>query len=210
MQSINLTLVQLYPATWNANRMDGAAIGRLRESLARYGMVQNLVVRKLANANYEVLSGNQRLTVLRDLGYAEVPCVLVELDDARARLLAQALNRIQGEDDLGLRAELIRQVLEALPQEDVLSLLPETAESLKTLVSLGQGDMASYLQTWQKAQEARLKHLQFQLTPSQLEVVEEALSRLLPQAKRSQGESPNARGTALYLLCKNYLEGARV
>ena len=101
-------------------------------------------------------------------------------------------------------------MLEALPQEDVLSLLPETAESLKTLVSLGQGDMASYLQTWQKAQEARLKHLQFQLTPSQLEVVEEALSLLLPQAKRSQGESPNARGTALYLLCKNYLEGARV
>ena len=109
----NRRLEQLYPATWNANRMDGAAISRLRESLARYGMVQNLVVRKLANANYEVLSGNQRLTVLRDLGYAEAPCVVVELDDARARLLAQALNRIQGEDDLGLRAELIRQVLEA-------------------------------------------------------------------------------------------------
>ncbi len=210
MDLIDLRLERLQDAPWNPNRMDDVMLKRLIESLTRFGMVQNLVVRPLGKGSYEVLSGNQRLTVLRILGFAEVPCVVVELDAARARLLAQALNRIQGEDDLGLRAELIRQVLEALPQEDVLSLLPETAESLKTLVSLGQEDMASHLQTWQKAQEARLKHLQFQLTPSQLEVVEEALSRLLPQAKRSQGENPNARGTALYLLCKNHLEGARV
>ena len=128
--------------------------------------------------------------------------MVVEADDVNARLLSQALNRIQGEDDLGLKADLLREVLETLLQEEVFRLLPETAESLKTLVSLGQGDMASYLQTWQMAQEARLKHLQFQLTPSQLAVVEEALSRLLPQAKRSQGKSPNARGTALFLLFK--------
>lgn len=90
----------------------------------------------------------------------------MDLNDARARLLAQAFNRIQGEDDLGLRAELIRQVLEALPQEDVLSLLPETAESLAALSSLGQEGMADHLQNWQRAQLARLKHLQFQLTPA--------------------------------------------
>ena len=136
--------------------------------------------------------------------------MVVEPDDVHARLLAQALNRVQGEDDLGLKAELIREVLESLPKEEVLSLLPETTESLAALSSLGQEDMADYLQNWQRAQQARLKHLQFQLTAAQLEVVQEALSQLLPQAKRSQGESPNARGTALYLLCKNYLECARV
>ena len=78
------------------------------------------------------------------------------------------------------------------------------------MVSLGQEDMTDYLQNWQKAQAARLKYLQFQLTAAQLEIVQEALSQLLPQAKGSLGESPNARGTALYLLCKNHLEGARV
>ncbi len=210
MDLINLHLEQLQEAPWNPNRIDDAMVERLRESLTRYGMVQNLVVRPLSDGRYEVLSGNQRLQVLRELCYAEASCVVVDLDDAHARLLAQALNRIQGEDDLGLRAELIRKVLEALPGEDVLSLLPETAESLEALSSLGQEGMADYLQNWQRAQQARLKHLQFQLTAGQLEVVQEALSQLLPQAKRSQGESPNARGTALYLLCKNYLGGARV
>ena len=65
---------------------------------------------------------------------------------------------------------------------------------------------AVYLQSWQQAQEAKLKHLQFQLTTVQMEVVEEVMARLLPRARESQGDSPNARGTALYLLCIAHLE----
>ena len=205
MQTTELQLTQLQPAIWNANRMDDAALDRLRESLARYGLVQNLVVRPITEGTYEVLSGNQRLQVLREMDYAEAPCVVVEVDDAHARLLAQALNRIQGEDDLGIKAELVREILKTLTQGEVLSLLPETVESLQSLFSLGQESMADYLQNWQLAQAAKLKHLQFQLTPAQLDVVEAALSGLVPQAKEAQGKSPNMRGTALYLLCQRYL-----
>ena len=144
-----------------------------------------------------------------------IPCVvdLKRLDSAeqmmrnrRAELRRQALNRIAGEDDLGMRAQLIREVLETRSQEEVLALLPETAESLASLVSLGQEDIASYLEAWERAQAARLKHLQFQLLPNQLEMVEEALARLLPEARKVRGESPNERGVALFLLCKRFLE----
>ncbi len=144
--------------------------------------------------------------MLKESAQHTVPCVVLDLGDAQARLLSQALNRIQGEDDLGLRAELLREVLKALPQEEVLDLLPESAESLQAMASMGQETMAQYLQNWQQAQGARLKHLQFQLTQSQLEVIERALTRLLPQAKESQGANPNTRGTALYLLCQHYLD----
>ena len=58
--------------------------------------------------------------------------------------------------------------------------------------------MADYLQNWEQAQEARLRHLQFQLTDDQLAVIEQALARLLPKAKK-KGYNPNARGNALYL-----------
>ncbi|HZA22739.1 MAG TPA: ParB N-terminal domain-containing protein [Dehalococcoidia bacterium] len=206
MQMVNLPLDQLQEAPWNPNQMSQAMLQKLRESVTRYGLVQNLVVRPLDKGCYEVLSGNQRLQVLRELKHSPVPCVVVNLDDVHTRLLGQALNRIQGEDDLGLRAELLWEVLQALPQRDVLNLLPETTQSLQAMASLGQEDMASYLQNWQQAQGARLKHLAFQLLPSQLEVVEEALSRLLPLARQAQSHSPNARGTALYLLCLGYLE----
>ena len=206
MDLMNLRLERLQDAPWNPNRMDDVTLKRLIESMTRFGMVQNLVVRPIGEGDYEVLSGNQRLQVLRKLGYAEAPCVVVEVDEAQVRLLAQALNRIQGEDDLGLKAELVREILESIPKEEVLALLPETAESLQALSSLGQESMADYLQNWQRAQAARLKHLQIQLTPAQLEVVEEALSAFLGQAKETRGESPNTRGTALFLLCQEYLK----
>jgi ParB family chromosome partitioning protein len=201
-----LPLEQLKEAPWNPNQMDEAMLQKLRESLTRFGLVQNLVVRPLEEDCYEVLSGNQRLQVLRELQRSPVPCVVVDLDDAQARLLGQALNRIGGEDDLGLRAEMLREVLEQVPEAEVLRLLPETTQGLAVLASLGQQDLASYLQNWQQAQVARLKHLTFQSTPAQLEVIEEALARVMPQAGETLGDNPNPRGNALYLLCKTYLE----
>ena len=66
----------------------------------------------------------------------------IEPDDAQARLLAQALNRIHGADDLGLRAELLRQVLKTVPETEILSLLPETKGSLSALTSMNQDTMA--------------------------------------------------------------------
>ncbi len=128
------------------------------------------------------------------------------MDDARAKLLAQALYRLHGEDDVGLKAELVRQKRDKLPEEEVLSFLPETAESLSSLCSMGHEDLAQYWDSWQQAQFARLKQFQFQLTSDQANVVEEVLSRLLPKARESRRDSPNARGTALYLLCLEYME----
>ena len=206
MKVIEIPLSSLKEASWNANRMDEAMLARLRESISRYGLVQNLVVRPARYGGYEVLSGNQRLKALREAGIGNVPCVVVDLDDAHARILAQALNRIQGEDDLGLKADLLREVLKTLPESQVLSVLPDTAAGLRGLAAMGQESIAEHLQTWQQAQSARLRHLQFQVTADQLAVIEEALTGVLPEARKIQGRSPNLRGTALYLLCQRYVE----
>jgi ParB family transcriptional regulator, chromosome partitioning protein len=209
MKAIDVPIGQIHEAAWNPNVMDAVMHSRLRRSIRRFGLVVPLVVRPVAGDCYQTIGGAQRLAVLKELGVDPASCVVVEADDANARLLAQALNRIQGQDDLGLQAELIREVLQSLPQEEVLRLLPETAQSLQALASLCQETLADYLKNWQNAQSARLKHLQFQLTPAQLEIVEEALTQVLPQAKEEPGDSPNARGTALYLLCQVYLEQQR-
>ena len=79
-------------------------------------------------SRYEVVGGSQRLAVLHELGHETAPCVLAEVDDARARLLSQALNRIVGQDNPGLRAALLKDVLQAMPPERVLNLLASLAE----------------------------------------------------------------------------------
>lgn len=206
MKVLEIPIEKLRGAPWNCNRMSVVMQEKLKASIVKYGMVQNLVVRPSGEDSFEVLSGNQRLEVLKPLGLHTAPCFVVELDDARARLLAQALNRLHGEDELGLRAELVRAVLQAVSKEEVMAVLPETRQSLETLASLGQESLAAHLARWEETRGARLKHLIFQLTHAQLEVVEQALERLVPEAKEARGASPNTRGTALYLLCRRYLE----
>ena len=208
MKVVEIPMTLLRKAPWNSNRMDQAMTRRLTESISRYGPVGVLVVRP-AGKLYEVLSGNQRLAVLDDLGYDSALSVIVDIGDAEARLLSQALNHIQGKDDLGLRAELLREVLGKISEREVLAVLPESAGSLRALSTVGKETIADHLKAWQQAQAARLKHFNVQLTPSQKNVVEEALGDFLPKVRLGDEGNPNLRGLALYHLCRAYLESLR-
>ena len=206
METKQIDLKQLHGAPWNPNHMEPEDFARLKKSVQTYGLVQNLVVRPLGDDQYEVLSGNQRLNILKELHISPVSCMVVNLDDVQSRLLAQALNHIHGEDDLGMRAEVLRHVLKTVSEAEVMALLPETKGNLAALATMSQDSIASCLQNWQQAQSAKLKHFQFQLTPKQTDMVEKALSQVLDVAKQEKGDNPNVRGNALYLLCKYYLE----
>ncbi len=100
---VHLPLDQLKEAPWNPNHMDQALVAKLERSFRRFGLIGVLVVRPLGEGLYQVLSGNQRYQVLRKLKWKSAPCVIVEIGDAEAKLLAQTLNRLHGSDDLGLR-----------------------------------------------------------------------------------------------------------
>ena len=87
MHVVDIPMDHLWEAGWNPNQMD-SALNRLRVSHMRYGMVANLVVRPLPNGAFEVLSGNHRLGLLKELGQTTAPCVVVDLGNAQVRLLA--------------------------------------------------------------------------------------------------------------------------
>jgi ParB family chromosome partitioning protein len=140
MKLTTVKLGELHEAQWNANRVSKATLEKIRTSIERYGVVENLVVRPRTEGGYEVLSGNHRLGIYREMKRPSAPCYVIELDDAHARLLAQTLNRTRGEDDPDAYADLLRDVLAQLPAEDVVAVLPETGETLaKVLGELVDG-----------------------------------------------------------------------
>jgi DNA modification methylase len=136
MKIQEVQLSRLVEAPWNANRLSAALLVKLERSLSQFGTVQNLVARPHPDRSdrFEVLSGNQRLRVYRKLGLESAPVVVVELDDARARLLAQALNRTRGSDDPKAYAALLEEVLQELPAAEVTTILPESEASIDRLL----------------------------------------------------------------------------
>ena len=101
MEVVELPVITIEAPCWNPNAMDDDMVSHLFRSIQRYGFLVPLVVRAMDNGRYETVGGAQRLAVIKDLGFEQAPCVVVSADGAEARLLSQALNRIQGEDDLG-------------------------------------------------------------------------------------------------------------
>jgi DNA modification methylase len=123
-------LDELHNAPWNANRVPDDVLAKIRHSIVEFGVVENLVARKRDEGGYEVISGNHRLGVYRDLGMKKASVHVVTLDDAKARVLAQVLNRTRGQDDAEEYAALLTEVLAEMDMDEVLSYLPESEKSL--------------------------------------------------------------------------------
>ena len=130
-------LSELGVAEWNANRVSAGVLGKLRRSIVEFGVVENLVARPHPDrvGVLEVISGNHRLELYRELGMESAPVVVVEVDDARARLLAQVLNRTRGSDDPVAKRELLERVLASLSVVEVLGLLPEPERDLDSILA---------------------------------------------------------------------------
>ncbi len=96
---------------------DEARLGELAASIKRDGVLQNLVVRPLAEgdrvgvATHEVIAGNRRLRAARMAGLTTVPCrIFTDVDDVEALRTAIAENDLREDLDPVERAEGYRQL----------------------------------------------------------------------------------------------------
>ena len=77
---------------------------KIKASIEEFGFADPLVV----NADMTIIGGHQRLTVAIGLGYTEVPCAVVDVDKDREKALNIALNKITGQWDEEMLANLLK------------------------------------------------------------------------------------------------------
>ena len=77
---------------------------KIKASIEEFGFADPLVV----NADMTIIGGHQRLTVAMALGFTEVPCAVVDVDKTREKALNIALNKITGQWDDELLADLLK------------------------------------------------------------------------------------------------------
>ena len=101
-------LDELNPAKYNprkALKPGDKEFEKLKNSIQNFGYVELIVV-NVANNN-TVISGHQRLSVLKHLGETEVECVVVEMNEADEKALNVAMNKVSGEWDVEKLADLM-------------------------------------------------------------------------------------------------------
>lgn len=81
---------------------------KIKRSILEFGYVAPIIV----NADMTVIGEHQRLKVLKELGYEEVECNIVDLDKTKEKALNIALNKITGEWDNSKLEELLAELKE--------------------------------------------------------------------------------------------------
>lgn len=87
-------------------------IEELSASIKESGLMHNLVVRKLDNEKYEILSGERRYRALKSLNVTKVPCQVKELNDIDSELLLIKANAEQRELTANEKMEAVKRLEE--------------------------------------------------------------------------------------------------
>lgn len=107
-----LPLKELKPAAYNPRKKlkkGDKEYEKIKQSLLKFGYVDPIIV----NEDLTVIGGRQRLTVLKDLDYETAKCVIVDLPKEDEKALNIALNKITGQWDEALLADLLLDLQES-------------------------------------------------------------------------------------------------
>jgi DNA modification methylase len=106
LQIENVPIDLLKVADYNPRKWDKEAEHQLRESIKGFGVVDPLLVNTAKKRKNIVIGGHFRLSVLKNMGYAEVPVVYVNIPDIeKEKELNLRLNKNTGEFDWDLLAK---------------------------------------------------------------------------------------------------------
>ncbi len=106
-----ISIEKLKPAEYNPRKdlkPEDEEYQKIKKSLIEFGYVAPVIV----NADMTVIGGHQRLKVLKELGYTEIECNIVDLDKDKEKALNIALNKITGEWDNTKLEELLAELKE--------------------------------------------------------------------------------------------------
>ena len=198
---------QLRENSYNPNKLTGFKYDALVKQIAQEKeVVQPLLVRfnplknsegitELALNAYEILDGEHRWKAAKQVGLTEIPCMVIEANDNRARAWTLGMNNIRGKPDALLLADVLRQLSESY-----------STDQLKELCAFNEREIAYYLKLLEAPVDftsaIELKNelpitLTFIVSEKEASVVNDALERINPENKSK----------ALVKLCLENLNG---
>ena len=118
----------------------------LSESIAQYGVLNPLTVRRTGNGGYELVAGERRLRAARVAGLTDVPCLLINADGEDSSVIALVENLQRRDLDFFEEANGFKRLIEqfGLTQEEAARKVGKTQSAVANklrLLRLSQQNM---------------------------------------------------------------------
>lgn len=120
---------ELIPAEYNPRKKlkpGDREYEKIKNSITEFGYVEPIIV----NADMTIIGGHQRATVLAGLGYDEIDCIVIDIDKTKEKALNIALNKITGEWNKELLADLIKDLEDSSFDVGITGFEPPEIEQL--------------------------------------------------------------------------------
>ena len=145
MGFIEIPIDKLVKADWNYKTEDPDKQEKLKENIKRNGQIENIIIRELETGYFEVVNGNHRLTVLKDLKQKMVHCYnLGKVTQAQAIRIAIETNETKFDTDSITLAERVKELTEEFDLKDLVSTLPYSEIEIDNFSKLTDFDWEQY------------------------------------------------------------------
>ena len=201
----NISISLITPNNYNPNIVQTEILAKLKAEIAARGMCEPILVR-IRGDGYEIVDGEHRWQVCKELGWQEMPCIIQDYDDKEAKIKTLQLNYMRGSAVPIKLAYLIHDLNREIKLEELAKRLPyeeiQLMDSLE-LLKLPEGlDKTLELETMKEEEEMPVV-LSFVLYKRQAEIVEKAIGKAVQNLPEG---AKNLKAMALEYICAQYLE----
>jgi len=114
-----VSIADIVPNKINPNRMSSSVFKKLKVSIKKLGMLNPLVVRQIGE-KYEIIDGEWRYRAAKELGFSNVLCKIVEVDDEEVKQLLFA-STIHGRHNIYETSKMIKDLSKKLTKEELMA-----------------------------------------------------------------------------------------
>ena len=209
LEIVSIDIDLIAPNDYNPNVVPEDTRAKLKAEIAARGMCEPILVRQRGDT-YEIVDGEHRWEVCKELGWQEMPCIITDYDDTEAKIKTLQLNYMRGSAVPIKLAYLIYDLNKEIKLEDLVKRLPyeevqleDSLELLKLPENLDKTLEAQAL----KEEEEMPTIISFVVYKRQLELIEKAINMVVQDLPK---EAKNLKAVALENICAQFIEQQEV
>jgi len=206
---LDITLIELNkitPNDYNPNVVPEDILAKLGAEISQKGLCEPIHVRSRGEG-YIIVDGFHRWQICRDLGWADIPCIVQNYDETESKIKTLQLNYMRGSAIPIKLASLIHDLSKEISIEDLARQLPyEEPQLLDNLELLKlPDDFGKDIEDRSDLEENELLTvISFVVYKEQADIIEDAIrkaSESLPEGTK------NVKALALEKICTYFLSG---